>query len=293
MKKFFALAASVSISCGVLAGCSSTSNDDPSIDSMSDEALTASIRSKLSPVKGGFEKPSGVVNAQSMPRLIDSMENSSSATGATSYSGTPFALPKSSGLKTKTFRLGPLAGDLYGCFTADGNTMSYDMGCLSEGEVTGTMVWRAVYDQTNHQNYSAMIKMNNICTKKDGGGCMNGEMFMESFTTGEGENSELTWTIYEDIEIKSPSYNGRIKFGMRMRIKGGLYGSGGSGGGGGGGTDSFTLEMSAYDGESSFVYSGSSDRLVVTGSNGRFECSYENDGEHGTCESSTGEKWTW
>lgn len=255
---------------------------------MSDEALTASIRSKLSPVKGGFEKPTGVVDAQSMPRLIDSMENSSSASGATSYSGTPFALPKSSGLKPKNFNIGPLAGDLYGCFTADGSTMSYDMACLSEGEVTGTMVWRAVYDQTNHQNYSAMIKLNNVCTKKDGGGCINGEMFMESLTTGDGENTELTWTIYEDLEINSPSFSGRIKFGMRMRIKGGLYGKKSSG------TDSFSLEMSAYDGESSFVYSGSSNRLVVTGSNGRFECTYEDDGSHGTCESSaTKEKWTW
>jgi len=268
-------------------GCSSTSDDDPSIDSMSDEALTSSIRSKLSPIKGSFEKPSGVVDAKSMPKLIDSMENSSDASDSSNYSGTPFALPKSSGIKPKNFAFpNPArtrdANQFMACFSGDSNTLTYDMGCLSNGETTGTMVWRAVYDQTNHQNYSAMIKINNVCSHKEGGGCMNGEMFMESLSTGTpgGEDTDMTLTIYEDLEITSPTYSGRIKFGMRMRIRGGDSGS-------------FSFEMTAYDGDSSFVYEQTSGGLSVTGSNGKFECTYEDDGEHGSCTSSSGEKWSW
>lgn len=261
--------------CGLTQACGSSSDDGGgSLDGMNDDQVVASVQSKLSPAKTAFDKPSGVVDAKSMPRIIDSLQQSSAAGSAGSFAPVPFHLPSSSGVTTKDFE--PKAADPRSCMTQAGSTVTMDMGCLSEGKATGTMVMRSVY-QSGGSSFVAVIKYQKICVQTSsqaGQVCIDGEMDLEQTGTSSGPR---TLTILEDFDITSSAGSAHVHAFLRFH-----YGTGSSDG----------YELAAFDGEASYVVTQSSKGVSVTGSNGRYDCTYTDSGHHGSC-TGNGNTWTW
>jgi hypothetical protein len=126
-------------------------------------------------------------------------------------------------------------------------------------------------------SFVAVIKYQKICVQtgsQAGQVCIDGEMDLEQ--TGSSSRPR-TLTILEDFDATSQAGSPHVRAFIRFR-----YGTGAGDG----------YELAAFDGEASYVVTQTSKGVTVTGSNGRYECTYTDSGRHGSC-TGNGNTWTW
>lgn len=235
-------------------GCSG--NDEPP----SDDGV-ARAQALIAPVEQALDHPTGMVDAESAKAVLFASE-ADAAVGAASD-----LLPASAPAA------GPAGVGGSECIVAEGAWATMDLGCMTGGEMTGTIEFAAGSAADATYVY---YEYRDVCVLEEQT-CLDGEGASE-VTGMNGDPSTMITAGSFDVDQQGRHYH--VDYGYRVITSG----------------QSVALEYVVFVDGQSFVMSaaldGETGSFAITGANGTFTCSYTLEGEHGECTSPDG-SFSW
>ncbi|MCC6525957.1 MAG: hypothetical protein IT373_25145 [Polyangiaceae bacterium] len=225
-------------------------------------------RELTDPVREAMAEPTGEVNAASVPAVLGAMHTEGSA--RTAFSFVP-------GFQAPPSQPQGGAGGL-SCIDTDGSgddaTITLDMGCLSQGQVSGQIVYQVEIDDGHVYTY---YEYSGVCVASDGL-CLEG-----AGATDIGGHIPFSYdiTLAGDLTVaSSDGQSWELDYGYQMSI----------------GTSGTSVRFVVFVGDASYVVDASlsasgTGTLTITGANGSFTCSYAGDGATGSCSGSGSFEW--
>ena len=214
---------------------------------------------RVGAVEQGVEEPSGEVDSESAPDvLVRSQAEAKFDAWIEFFGGVPGL---SDGALSATWSIGG---------STDG---SLDLGCSSDGELSGEMVYEVSASATTQL---VKVMMKEAC---DADTCLDGSLVVSVDTAKTGEVSTI---IQGSVDVTADGETTHSEWGISATV--GLTGTtetrvvfDGSG-------DSYVVSASVQ-GESS------SGKVTIQGANGEFSCEYTDGGAAGSCSGSGSFEW--
>jgi hypothetical protein len=196
------------------------------------------------PVAAAIASPSGEVNEITAPRVLDEQAAQNTVNEASAF------VPMAGGVSASPQALGG-----HPCIDGDDESGSYDMGCLSGGQVSGTVEYEM--DQEDGTQYFLMDYVD-VCVS---GSCVNGTMAMQFDGNALGLNYNML--VAGELTVTADGQSLTMKYGYKMSMSGGQA----------------VIEYVVWVDGKSYVLSASAGvsggSMMIRGNNGSFSCSYD------------------